>query len=180
MKLFLAVLCLLAFPALAQDWKVNAVQSQVRFLIKQMNVPVEGGFKRFNVEAKFDPAKPEAGVLRVDLEASSIDTGSPEGDDEARRPIWFDAARHPRLNFASKSIKKGAEGRGYVATGHLTVKGQTRLITVPFSLTPQKTGTRLVEGRFPIRRADFNIGGGDWNEVVDDAAEVRFRFLLTR
>jgi polyisoprenoid-binding protein YceI len=180
MKFLLVFLCLLTFPALAQDWKVNSGQSQIRFLIKQMNVPVEGGFKRFNVEAKFDPAKPEAGVLRVDLEASSIDTGSAEGDDEARRPIWFDAVRHPRLSFASKSIKKGADGRGYVATGNLTVKGQTRLIAVPFTLMAQKNGIWQVEGRFPIRRAEFSIGGGDWNDVVDDAAEVRFRFVLNR
>jgi polyisoprenoid-binding protein YceI len=48
-------------PAWAQDWKVDYGKSEIRFVIKQMNVPVEGGFKRFNVQAKFDAAKPSRG-----------------------------------------------------------------------------------------------------------------------
>lgn len=169
--------CLAALPAWAQDWQMDFGKSQVRFVIKQMNVPVEGGFGRFTVRANLDPAKPESGTLRVDLDAASIDTGTADGNEEARRPLWFDTARHPRASFIGKSVKKQADGR-YLATGDLMVKGRGKPVAVPFTMTRQATGAWLVEGRLPVSRADFGIGGGDWNDVVADQADVRFRFWL--
>jgi len=178
MRYMLLGLMLVVFPALAQEWKVDQGRSQVRFVITQMNVPVEGGFGRFTMKARFDPAKPEnAPLLRVELDVASIDTGSAEGDDEARRPLWFDAARHPKATFLCTSVKKQKDGR-YLASGDLTLKGRSRPITVPFSLAPQPNGAWLAEGRVPVSRADFGIGGGEWNDVVADRAEVRFRIWL--
>ena len=177
MKYLLCCLLLLAPPVFAQDWKVDYGKSQVRFVIKQMNVPVEGGFDRFVGIASFDAARPEAGHFRVDLDINSIDTGSTEGDAEALRPTWFDAKRFPRATFVSKGLKKLSEGR-YAVTGDLSVKGQVRTVSVPFNLSRQAAGAWLAEGRFPLRRSDFGIGGGDWNDVVEDLAEARFRLWL--
>lgn len=177
-RLFLLCLLLPAFSVFAQDWKVDYGKSQIRFVIKQMNVPVEGGFSRFPVQASFDPARMESAAFRVDLDVASIDTGSADGDSEARRPLWFDTARYPKASFVSKSVKRGADGR-YVASGEITVKGRSRAMTVPFSLTRQTAGAWLAEGRLPLSRADFGIGGGDWNDVVADQAEARFRIWLT-
>jgi polyisoprenoid-binding protein YceI len=173
------LLCLLFTPlfSMAQDWRVDYGKSQVRFVIRQMNVPVEGGFSRFTTQASFDPAKVENALLRVDLDMASIDTGSPDGDDEARRPLWFDMARYPQASFVSKSVTKQADGR-FVARGDLTIKGRSRVISVPFSLTRQAGGAWLAEGKLPVSRADFGIGGGDWNDVVADQAEARFRIWL--
>lgn len=47
-----------AVPALAAQTLVPA-QSKIGFAFKQMNVPVEGSFKRFDAKVDFDPAKPE-------------------------------------------------------------------------------------------------------------------------
>ncbi|MEW5770429.1 MAG: YceI family protein [Pseudomonadota bacterium] len=175
--LWLVFLGFLVLPVQARDWQVDYAKSAVRFVIRQMNVPVEGGFRRFAAQADFDPARPEQGRLRVELDVGSIDTGSTEGDGEARRPLWFDAARHPRAVFVSKAIRRLADGR-YAASGELNVKGQVRPVTVPFALVRQANGGWLAEGGFALRRSDFGIGGGDWNDVVDDVAEARFRIAL--
>jgi polyisoprenoid-binding protein YceI len=174
------LLCLLltGVPVLAQDWQVDYGKSQVRFVIRQMNVPMEGGFSRFAVQASFDPAKPESARFRVDLDMASIDTGSPDGDSEVRRPLWFDMARYPKAYFVSRSVTKLADGR-YSATGELSIKGRSRVIAVPFGLTRQAHGAWLAEGRLPVSRADYGIGGGEWNDVVADQAEARFRIWLT-
>lgn len=163
--------------SLAQDWKVDYAKSSIRFVIKQMNVPVEGGFRRFSVTANFDPRNMERATFRVELDVASIDTGSEDGDGEARRPLWFDVARYPKATFVGRSVAKGKDGR-FVASGDLTVKGRARTINVPFSLSPQQGGGWLAEGRLPISRADYGIGGGDWNDVVADQAEARFRIWL--
>jgi polyisoprenoid-binding protein YceI len=177
MKFVLLAICgLWAWPALAQDWKLDSARSQLRFVVKQMNVPVEGGFARFDAQARFEPAHIEAGQFRVEVDVASIDTGSSDGDAEAKRPGWFDTARYAKALFVSKSVRKAADG-SYLATGDLTVKGQTRPVQAVFKLGRQAAGW-LADGRFILRRSDFGIGGGDWNGVVANEVEVRFRLAL--
>ena len=177
MKPLLLLLVFITLPAMAQDWKLDAGKSQIGFAIRQMNVPTEGGFKRFIAKANFDPARPENGRFQVEVDLNSIDTGSEEGDAEVKRPAWFDAARHPRATFVSKSVRKEANG-GYTAFGDMTIKGQTRPFTAPFSLLRQPGGGFLAQGRFPLKRSDFGIGGGDWDEVVANEADIRFKIVL--
>jgi polyisoprenoid-binding protein YceI len=165
--------------ASAQDWKVDYRNSQIAFIIKQMNVPVEGGFARYSVKAAFDAAKPEQGTFQVELDIASIDTGSEEGDGEAKRPAWFDTARYPKARFVSKSIKRNNAG-SYTVTGDLTLKGRTRPLSVPVVMTPQRGGGWLVSGRAVMKRSQFDIGGGEWADpsVVADDLEARFKILL--
>lgn len=174
--LVLLMLASLAGPASAKEWLVDYAKSRVGFVIKQMNVPVEGGFRRYAVQADFDPLRPEDGRFRVEVEVASIDTGAADGDAEAQRPAWFDAAHHPKAGFVSQSVRR--EAGYYVATGELRVKGKTRPIAVAFVLAPQREGGWLASGRFSLKRSDFAIGGGDWSDVVADQAEVKFSIRL--
>lgn len=177
MKILFALLFFAALPASAQDWKMDPGKSQLVFAIKQMNVLSEGGFKRFSTKAAFDPARPEAGRFQIDVDLNSIDTGTEEGDSEVKRPVWFDSARHPRATFVSRSIRREANG-SYTALGDLTIKGQTRPIAAPLSLLRQPGGGWLAQGRFPLKRSDFGIGGGDWDDVVANEADIRFKIVL--
>lgn len=173
------ILAVLVSPSWAQDWKVDYPKSELRFVIKQMNVPVEGGFGRFSVQAAFDPAKPESGQFRIEVDMASVDTGSAEGDGEARRPAWFDTAKHPKALFVSKTIRRDGPGR-FTVTGDLTVKGRTRSVAVPLVLQPQRSGGWLANGRFALKRTDFDIGGGEWADpsVVANEVDGRFKILF--
>ncbi len=176
MKTLFVLLVSLALPAAAQDWKLDAGKSRIQFVIKQMNVPTEGSFRRFIAHASFDPAKPEAGRFRVDVDTASADTGSAEGDDEVRRPAWFDSKAHPWAIFSARNVRREADGR-YTAIGDLDIKGQSRALAAPFTLTRQGNAW-LAQGRFPLKRSTYGIGGGDWADVVADELEVRFNLLL--
>lgn len=177
MKTLLVLLALVALPAAAEDWKMDAGKSQIGFAIRQMNVPTEGGFKRFSARVALDPTRPEAGRFQIEVDLNSIDTGSDEGDSEVKRPAWFDTARHPRATFVSKSVRKEANG-SYTALGDMTIKGQTRAFAAPFSMVRQPGGGLMAHGRFPLKRSDFGIGGGDWDEVVANEADIRFKIIL--
>lgn len=177
-RTLLLISLLLALPVQAQDWKVDYANSWVRFTSKQMNVPMPGGFKRFNASARFDGKRPEAGVYRVEVDVASIDTGTEDGNDEVKRPAWFDAARHPKASFTTRAIQKTAQG--YVAQGDMTVKGQTRPANLRFTLKALGQGWQA-DGRYVIKRADFGIGGGEWSDpgIVADEVTVDFRLVLT-
>ncbi len=55
--LTLTLAALAAWPALAQQ-KLVPAQSEIVFVSRQMGVPVEGRFKKFDAQIAFDPAKP--------------------------------------------------------------------------------------------------------------------------
>jgi polyisoprenoid-binding protein YceI len=137
----LLLLATLAPPAWAQDWKVDYGKSEIRFVIKQMNVPVEGGFKRFNVQAKFDAARPEQGQFRVDVDLSGIDTGSEEGDGEVKRPAWLDVAKHPKASVCFQVHPQATGPAAITVTGDMIVKGRPRpLSACPWSSRPRRAG----------------------------------------
>ena len=154
-------------------------QSSVTFVSKQMGVPVEGSFRKFTAHITVDPAKPEAGTARIDIDLASIDTGSTEADTEVAGKAWFDIKNHPTASFISGSIKQPVKGR-YEASGKLTIKGKTLDIKAHFTLK-QNTDTLIIDGMLPIKRLDYGIGSGIWGDpdTVADEVQIHFRFTLS-
>ena len=175
--LLAAALAALAVHAQAPQ-KIIAGKSFIRFVTKQMNVPVEGQFKKFDAAVAFDPAKPQATQAEFEVELASIDLGSEEGETEARRKPWLNVEAFPKAKFVASAVKQVAPGR-FEATGALTIKGATQNIAAPFSLV-DAGGVRTVEGQFTMKRLQFKIGEGVWSETdtVADEILVRFRFAL--
>ena len=174
-----AVLLVLAVAAFAQTpQKIDVSKSWIRFVSKQMNVPVEGKFNRFQGTATFDPKKPEATRAEIEVELGSIDLGNPEGETEVRRKLWFDVDGFPKARFVSKSVKATGPGK-YEASGTLSIKGVSRDIVAPFALT-EAAGVRTVDGQFAIKRLWFRIGEAQWSdtETVADDVLVRFHFTF--
>jgi polyisoprenoid-binding protein YceI len=180
MKLVIAlVFAAASAAALAQaPQKIDRSKSFIRFVSKQMNVPVEGQFKRFEGSVVFDPAKPAAAKAEFEVELASIDLGTEEGETEAKRRAWLNVEAFPRAKFVAESVKQAAPGK-YVASGPLTIKGISVPVTAPFTLV-ETAGARTVEGQFTLKRLAYGIGEGPWadTDTVADDVLVRFRFTL--
>ncbi|MEO5693383.1 MAG: YceI family protein [Usitatibacter sp.] len=172
-----AAALMLAFPATAQQ-KVIADKSTIRFITKQMNVPVEGRFRKFDATVAFDPARPEATKAEFEVDLGSIDLGSPEGETEARRKPWLNIEAFPKAKFVASSVKSLGGGK-FEATGELSIKGTSQKVVAPFTLA-EAGGLRTVEGQFTLRRLTFKIGEGAWSDTdtVADEVLVRFKFSL--
>lgn len=171
--------------AMMMAWSVNAVEydridpasSRIDFGFKQMGVGMDGRFDRFSVQLQFDPVKPEAARAVLELQVDSVDTGSVEGNEEVKGKLWFDSANHPLARFESSQLKALGEGR-FELSGNLTIKGHTKAVIASLSYVPDGANARI-EGRFPIKRADFGVGEGEWADygLVANEIEVRFSFL---
>jgi polyisoprenoid-binding protein YceI len=175
----------LALPALLAALPVQAVEygkvlpekSEIRFVSKQMNVPVEGSFRRFDAQLSFDPAKPEAGSTRITVHLAGIDAGSEEANAEARTRGWFDTPKFPTATFASSKVRTLAPNR-YEVAGTLTIKGRSRDIVAPVSFRPDGANA-VLEGHFVVKRLQFAIGEGPWSDVETVADDVQVRFRIT-
>ena len=176
--LALVVLATAAGPALAQQ-KLVAAQSDISFTSKQMGVPVDGKFKKFDAQISFDPKKPEAGSINFSIDLGSAQIGDSETMAELAKPVWFDSKRVPQATFQSASVKAAGPGK-FDVTGKLTIKGNVRDVVVPVALT-QAAGTTTAAGAFVIKRLEFKIGEGDWADtsMVANDVQVKFKLALT-
>jgi polyisoprenoid-binding protein YceI len=181
-KQFLSVtlLSLASSAALAQGAaKLVPAQSEIAFVSKQMGVPVEGKFKKFDAQVMLDPKQPDSGKVALTIDVGSASLGVPETDVELPKAPWFNAARFPQASFQSSAIKNLGGGK-FEVKGLLNIKGNARELVVPVSLTQQGAGS-IATGAFTIKRLDFRIGEGEWTDtsMVANDVQVKFKLALT-
>jgi polyisoprenoid-binding protein YceI len=164
-----------ALLAGAAPLKTDAAHSSVSAVFKQMNVPVESNFKRFDARIDYDAAHPEKATARVDIDTASFDMGQADYNKEIAKKEWFNAAQFPKASFVSSAIKPLGAGK-LTVTGKLTIKGKTADVSFPLSVKPEG-GKQVFEGQLPIKRLAFNIGEGEWQDtsMVADEVVIKFR-----
>ncbi len=167
-----------AGAAMAQQ-KLLPAQSEIVFVSKQMGVPVEGRFKKFDAQISFDPAKPATSKMAFTVDTGSATLGAPESDAELPKAPWFNVPKFPQASFQSTAVKGLGVGKLEVS-GKLTIKGQVHDIVVPVALT-QNGATTLATGSFVLKRLAFKIGENEWADtsMVADDVQVKFKLALS-
>jgi len=169
---------LAALPALAQQ-KLLPAQSSMAFTARQMGVPLEGHFKKFDASIAFDPAKLATSRITFTVDTGSATMGSRETDAELPKAVWFNVPQFPQATFQSSAIKALGGGKFEVA-GKLSIKGQARDVVVPVTLVQNGT-TTTATGTLALKRLAYKIGENEWADtsMVADDVQVTFKLALT-
>lgn len=165
----------LALSASAQE--VDPAQSFVKVTARQMNVPFEGQFRAMRGQLDWNEKDPTASRATVEVDLASFDLGEPSFNDEARSKAFLDAVAFPRARFATTGIRALGGGH-FEASGQLTIKGVSRSIVVPFTMS-ESGGRRVFDASFPLRRLEFRIGEGEWSDTRVLADDTQVRVHLT-
>ena len=134
----------------------------------------------------FDPENPGATQGKIAVATSSLIVPNPLQRQHMLGKEWLDATRFPTIVFESKEFKNvQTTGDTTTAdvTGTFTLKGVSKELTVPVKLTylkdklservPNQKGDLLViRSSFTIKRSDFNINPGQFEDKVSDAIEI--------
>jgi polyisoprenoid-binding protein YceI len=160
-------------------WDIDASHSTVGFSVRHMMVSkVRGYFREFSGEivTAGDPAQSSVSAT-IDL--SSIDTRQEQRDAHIRSADFFDVDNHPQMTFRSTGVR--TDGADWLVDGELTIKGNTRPVTLALELNgfgpDAYGGTRAgFSARTEINRNEFGVdikmpmdGGG---VVVGDKISV--------
>ena len=112
------------------EWNIDTTHTQIGFAVRHMVVSkVRGRFAKFSGSVALDEGDLTRSVVEATIDASSIDTGTPQRDDHLRSADFFDVEHFPEIRFLSTHIEKVAGDR-YQMTGELTVRDVTRPITL--------------------------------------------------
>ncbi|WP_394059820.1 YceI family protein [Alcaligenes sp. WGS1538] len=156
---------------------LDAANSQIAFEYSQMGVKLDGQFNRFDGELNFDPAALDQSKVVLKVALDSVDTGSPEADDELQDVRWFDIDAHPQAVFTSSAIREVGPQQ-YEVAGTLQIKGRKQPVQIRATLQPQGDSA-VFTGSFEIKRGDFAIGEGSWSSYDVVANEITVNFRMT-
>jgi polyisoprenoid-binding protein YceI len=150
---------------------IDVSHSRLGFGIKHMLVSnTRGEFRKFTGTAQIDTENLDKSSVTLDIDADSIETRDEKRDKHLKSKDFFETDKFKKLTFKSTKITKTATG--YDVTGDLTIRDQTKSVTIafePFAAEAkdpwgnQRTGTR---GTAKIKRSDFGITWNDPGKVV--------------
>jgi polyisoprenoid-binding protein YceI len=151
----------------ADIYNIDNSHTTVGFMVRHMVLSkVRGAFTDYNAMILLDEQDITKSSMQGTIKVASIDTAHAKRDKHLRSADFFDAAQYPDITFASKRIEK--QGNGYVMIGDFTMRGVTKEIALPFTITKpltHKGKTRVgFEARLEINRQDYGIA---YNKLTD-------------
>ena len=143
----------------ASAWLIDPASSEIRFTVTKLGFSdVTGVFRESEGEIQFDEDRPDASRVRWRVRVASVLTDASNRDRSLQQAEYFDAARHPYLEFSSRSVRRLDDGRLEVS-GQITMRGVTRPLTFVVRATTTGPQPRF-ETDFTLDRYDFGIAGG--------------------
>lgn len=182
MRIFalLALLVAASAPA-ATTYTTDASRSTLGFTTMQSGADVDGRFATFRATIVFSDADLAASRFDVEVDTKSVDTGDDDRDAALRSEDLFSVEKYPKAHFVATSFTRRKAGE-YEATGKLTVRDVTRQVHIHFTFESVREGEQSVawlKGEAPlIKRLDFGVGQGEWQDTSVVANEVTVEFAL--
>ncbi len=128
-----------------------------------------GSFKEMGGDIDFDENNLDACKFNLKIEVSSISSGNGMQNKKAQTEEWFNAKKYPQIKFKSTKVEK--KGSEYNITGELTMKGVTKTVTIP--TTVSGSGSKLTfKGNFNVNRMDYKVGKK--SNIVPDVMKITF------
>ena len=160
----------------AAQWSMQPKESKLTFVGVQAGAQFEGSFDRFTADIKFDPKELASSRFDVKIDTASVNTQDGERDDTLKGADLFDVKKFPSAHYvADKFTDKG--GGKFAATGKLTLRNVTKDVPIDFTFE-SKDGGAWLKGAAKIKRLDFGVGQGEWQDTSTVGNDVQVKFAL--
>jgi polyisoprenoid-binding protein YceI len=152
-------------PVPGGEYKLDPAHSRIGFAIRHLEISwVEGRFKDFSGAVRYDEKDVTKSSVEFSAKVASIDTGVEARDKHLRTADFFEVEKYPEMTFKSTRVERKG-GDGYVLHGDLTLKGVTKQVQLPFTVTgaikdPWGNTRFGVEAQTKLDRRDFGINFG--------------------
>jgi polyisoprenoid-binding protein YceI len=161
----------------------------VNNVVFKLDAPLEetsGSASGISGTVTFDPDNPAATKGRIVVAAASLTVPNPMMKGHLHSDKWLDVAKYPEISFDVKQLKNvKTDGNSTTAdtVGTFTCKDVSKELTVPVKLTylKDKLGQRVpnlkgdllvIRSNFSIKRSDFNIQPGQFEDKVSDQIDI--------
>jgi polyisoprenoid-binding protein YceI len=173
----LAILCLAAsaiFPSLSRAqapvFEITQEDSNITFYVRA-SVELKGDFQKWTATLKFPSTDVTTGVLNVQIQAASVNTGSGMKDGKLKSKDFFDVEKDPLITFQStKVVQTGPTS--FDVPGTFTIRGVSKPETLTLTIDGKGTGSGAIKGTMAFDRKEFGMNSGIPFIKIADRVEV--------
>lgn len=170
-----------AGSAAAPDPKADYIDVYAEHAEKKPDDPVAVHFDRFKVvKASFDPKKVEGGSATLELDLTSMKSGSDKRDKHLASPDYLDTGKFTTLTIDIGNVKKKADNT-YTADAKVKLRDVEKKYPVTFEVVETGEDWIRVKGEHKFARLDFKVGGKpSKDESVAQELTVKLQLTLKK
>ncbi len=161
---------------------ITPENSKVSFTGSKVTGKHDGGFNKFTGSINLVNDKAEDSGVTVEIDMSSVYSDADGLTKHLQTGDFFEVAKFPNASFKSTKIIPDTEkGAGnYTVTGDLTLRGVTKSVTFPATITVNAE-TVSVNAEFSINRKDFGIlYAGKADDLIRDDVVIKLELKAPR
>lgn len=166
-----------AYAAPAPAWTVDKAASRIGFSSSMSGDAFSGSFKTWDSAIRFDPKNLAGSSVTTTIDMTSAATGDEDRDESLPTAQWFAASTYAKATFAATKFK-ALGGNRYQADGTLTLRGVSKPVSLPFTLTITGDVAKMTSS-INLNRLAFGVGTGEWAGTTVVPANVRVDISLT-
>lgn len=158
--------------------EIDIDQSVISFVGGSSVVDHEGKFTRFTASVDLDetePANLEKASITAEIDLTSVKTDAAGLDGHMQKADFFNTASGSTATFVSTKIER-EDGTHYDVTGDLTVKGQTKSVTLEAEITND-----YLFATYDFPRKEFSIGNDSYKDkLLDEFVPVTAKLVFKK
>ena len=165
-------------PAGVPVFAITPIQSQIKFAV-HASVSIAGTFDQWNASLTFGSPDVSTGVLDVEIQAASVDTGSGMKNSKLKGSDFFDVKNNPLISFKSTKIVQTGPTT-FEVDGNFTIRGVTKTEKLKLTVSGAGTGSGTIAGTMAFDRKQYGMNSGIPFIRIADRVEVSFNLKATR
>jgi polyisoprenoid-binding protein YceI len=176
----LAIAALLSPLGHAQSpiFEIEPQQSSIKFYVKA-SVALTGTFDKWDATLKFTSPEVTTGVLDIEIQSASVDTGSGMKNNKLKGKDFFDVEQNPTISFKSTKIVQTGPNT-FSVPGTFTIRGVSNPETMTLTVVDPKTDKSDVHGKMVFDRKDYGMHKGIPFIKIADHVEVNIHLKAKR
>jgi polyisoprenoid-binding protein YceI len=137
---------------------VSRQESAVKFFVKA-SIELRGTFDKWDATLTFASRDVTTGVLRVTVQAASVDAGSSIKNNRLKSADFFDVQENPLITFVSKTITQTGPD-SFEVPGNFTIRGVKRPEMLTLKVSGRGTGSGVISGTMAFDRKNYGMNSG--------------------
>ena len=160
---FICILVTALLPSISRAqgvpvFEITPVESSILFEV-DASVAIKGKFDKWNATLTFASPEVTSGVLAVQIQAATVDTGSGLKNSKLKGPDFFDVANNPLITFKSTKLVQTGPNT-FEVDGNFTIRGVTNTEKLTLTVSGKGTGSGEIRGVMAFDRKNYGMNSG--------------------
>ncbi len=157
---------------------ITPQHSTIKFKVKA-SVLIAGKFDKWDATLKFASRDISSGVLNINIQAGSVDTGSGMKNRKLKGKDFFNVEQNPLITFRStKVIPTGPDT--FKVPGTFTIRGVSNPETVTLTVSNAGAASGAITAAMAFNRKGYEMNGGIPFIKIADLVEVDIHLKIQR